>query len=50
MRPSLAQKEGFVTTEVCYANACKSNDRFAHFPKGFCAMDARRSVCPHHDR
>jgi hypothetical protein len=43
---SLAQKKCCVTAKVSYANASKSNDRLSHFPKGFCAIYARRSVCP----
>ncbi len=42
----MAEIKGFVTAILCYANACKFNDRFSHFPRGFCVIHARWSVCP----
>jgi hypothetical protein len=45
MRPSLAQKKGFVTTEVCYAHPWQDTDCLCHFAWGFCVTDARRSLC-----
>jgi len=49
MRPSLAQKKGFVTADLWYAHVWKFRPRVWPFRGEFCVTHARRSVCPRLD-